>query len=180
MTVWVKTTAILPSAACCLAPNSAYAVSCEVDSLTTIWLGKHIKIQDLLERFPDAIRAMRDNNPDPDYKPENFGGEPAKKAFKEVMINAEAALDTAVKTAALTSKPPCYVCLIRSNYASATEAESTCAKLLKTVSQRPDLSDLVGTFNCDKLKDITRRDMENPELDEDYWKRVHTRQDVLE
>jgi hypothetical protein len=75
--------------------------------------------------------------------------------------DSEAALDTAVKQAALLDKNPCYVCLLLSTYKLAKKAGTICTTLITNVQQRfPD----IGNFNCDKVNNFTKEDMQAPNL----------------
>lgn len=185
MITWMKTVAFALSVSFCFAGNGAGAatVSCNVDTLIDKWLEKHTAIRTLSETYPDVLRKLKAQPGTPgfdnDYKPEHFGGEAAKNAFTQLMVSSDGLLDTAVKRAALTDKPPCYVCLLLVTYRTATEVTSACTRLLKAVGENNDLSDL-SPFNCDQVKDFTKTDMEATSLNDDFWDKASRLQANLE
>jgi hypothetical protein len=154
----------------------AQGTSCAIDNLKDTWLDKHTAARKAQDGFEALVKALSVTPPsDPDYKPEQFGGEDKKKEFKLRIKDLNEKFNASVERAVLLAKDKCYVCLVKSNWDAANTAKKQCAELNPLISADQDLKD-EDPSNCENLKEFTRVDMEAPELDSKYWQDVDSDQ----
>jgi hypothetical protein len=174
-----KIIVIALGAALCIASEAASAasVTCNVAQLKAQWLDKHTHVKTLSSTFPEVLRRLTQAGADSDYEDQYFGGTTAKQDFTNLIAASSSGLNTAIQRAALSQQEPCYVCTLQANYQRATQAANKCVTLIQTVNNRyPGL----GSFNCEKLKDFTRPDMEAQSLNASFWQDVERYQKNLE
>jgi hypothetical protein len=147
-----------------------------LEDLRERWLDKRIALRTLSQTFPEAIKKLK-GTADAHYNPEHFGGADAKRAVTKWAEDAEDALYDAVVKASITLKPPCYVCLVQATHQRASKVAQKCVGLIEAVNKNPDVVE-DREFNCDKIKNFTRNDMEG--LNEAYWDKAIRYQDNLQ
>jgi hypothetical protein len=146
--------------------------------LTEKWLSNHTHIKKMVEAYPEAIRRLTVEGADQDYNASQFGGDQAKKEFRDLNVTSFASLSAGVRRAALSVQNPCYVCALLSSYTAATKVSTRCVALVKAVNDA--LPGEGSSFNCEKVKDFTREDLETPSLDVAYWDKASRYQTNLE